>query len=254
MSNEKLVAVCTPTYNRKFSLEFSLACLKRQTYKNLHWIVIDNSTADDNSWSDIQTRAPEEGIKLTYVRIYEKQTIGHLRNVCLDESKKLNPEYIAFWDDDDFYPPQRIQVSVVALQKNTEHIITGCEIMTVFLTIENVLMDVGPYGTNHATAATYLFRASAAEGRRFLETANKAEEGTFTRDWTLPMIMLPTKDILLVIGHAQNTVNKSEILKEPRKFGARIHNADNAKNLVRFQWVKDPTMWEILSRTFLGAS
>jgi hypothetical protein len=67
------------------------------------------------------------------------------------------------------------------------------------------------------------------------------------------MIMLPATDILLVIGHAHNTVNKSEIFEDQRKFGGRIHNSDNAKNVVRFNWVKDPSMWAVLRKTFLDA-
>ena len=63
--------------------------------------------------------------------------------------------------------------------------------------------------------------------------------------------MLPSTDILLVIGHAHNTVNKSEIFSDQRKFGGRIHNSDNAKNLVRFQWIKDPSMWTVFRKTFL---
>jgi hypothetical protein len=67
------------------------------------------------------------------------------------------------------------------------------------------------------------------------------------------MIMLPATDILLVIGHAHNTVNKSEIFEDQRKFGGRIYNSDNAKNIVRYQWVKDPSMWAVLRKTFLDA-
>ena len=209
-----------------------------------HWIVLDN-TPGDGGWT------PSE--LTTLHRHPEPLTIAEMRNKCLELALETGCEFIVFWDDDDYYMPQRIRVSVEALQKSPQHDIIGCAVMTVFLTRENVLMDVGPYGHNHATAATYLFRAKCAETRYFLETANKAEEGTFTRDWTLEMIMLPAEDILLVIGHAHNTVNKSEIFEDQRKFGGRIHNSDNAKNLVRFQWVKDPSMWAVLRKTFLDA-
>lgn len=247
--SESLCVVCTPTYNRKFSLEFSVAVFKRQTYKNLHWVIIDNSTDDTNCWKDIQN---EKDINVTYVRIYEKKPVGFLRNVCLEEARKLNPEFIAFWDDDDYYVPHRIEKSIKTLRDNPNHDIIGVDVMSVFLSRENLIMDVGPYGKNHATAATYLFRNNDNTKKRyFLETASKAEEGTFTRDWTLEMVMLPCKDVLLVIGHAHNTVNKSQIFTEQRKFGGRVNNADNAKNIVRFQWIKDPSMWEIFRRTFL---
>lgn len=249
MGEHELCVVCTPTYNRRFALKFSVEVFKRQTYKNLHWVIVDNSTDDSNSWKDIQD---EKDIKITYVRIYEKKPVGYLRNICLEEARKLNPGFIAFWDDDDYYVPHRIEKSIQTLKDNPKHDIIGVDIMTVYLTRENVMMDVGPYGKNHATAATYLFRNNEnTQKRYFLETAAKAEEGTFTRDWTLEMVMLPAKDVLLVIGHAYNTVNKSQIFTEPTKFGGRIHNADNAKNVARFQWIKDPSMWEIFRKTFL---
>jgi len=244
-----LVVVCTPTYNRRFSLEFSALCMKKQTYSNLHWIVLDNSSEAEKDWSGIQTISGLPPV--TYIRIEEKKPIGYLRNVCLEEASKLNPAYIAFWDDDDYYPPQRIQKSVEALIANPASDIIGCEIMSVFLSVENALMDVGPYGQNHSTAATYLFRGHLAKERRFDEKAVRAEEGSFTKDWTLPMVMLPSKDILLVIGHRWNTVNKSQLLESPHKFAARVSNTANAKNVVRFQWIRDPEVWDCLCRTFL---
>jgi glycosyltransferase involved in cell wall biosynthesis len=246
--NKKKVVVCTPTYNRRFCLDFSVECFRRQTYPNLHWIIVDNSSDDEKSWKDIQQK---EGLSITYIRIPEKKTIGRLRNIMMQEALKHDPDYLAFWDDDDYYVPGRIQISVDALEKNPKYDIVGCEVMSVFLTRENVLMDVGPYGRNHATAATYVFRAECARTRYFLETASKAEESTFTRDWTLEMIMLPAKQIMLVLGHSQNTVNKSEIFVDPKKFGSRMNNADNAKNIVRFQWIQDPSMWAVFRKTFL---
>lgn len=247
---EPLVVVCTPTYNRGFSVEFSAMCMRKQTYKNIHWIVVDNSDDNDDSksWAGIQEAKHER--PLTYIRIHERKPIGSLRNICLVEALKLNPKYIAFWDDDDFYVPQRIAKSVEALEKDASFDIVGCEILPVFLSRENVLMETGPYGKNHSTAATYVFRASICEKRRFEEGAWKAEEGSFTRDWTLPMIMLPNKDVILVIGHQHNTVNKSQMLADPAKFAARITNNANAKNVVRFQWMRDSELWDCFCRTF----
>jgi glycosyltransferase involved in cell wall biosynthesis len=246
----KLVVVCTPTYNRRFALDFSVEVFKRQTYTNLHWIIIDNSDTEEKNWAPIQ----EKGLpNLTYIAIEGKKPIGYLRNVCLDEAMKLNPEYIAFWDDDDFYPPQRISASVAALEKDSKVDIIGCAILPVFMSKENVLMETGPYGTNHSTASTYLFRASITPNRRFTPDAVKAEEGSFTRDWTLPMCMLPAKDILLVIGHAHNTVNKSQMIENPAKFAGRFLNRDNAKNIVRFQWIRERALWDLFCKTFLDA-
>lgn len=246
--NTDLVVVCTPTCNRRFSAEFSAACMNRQTYPNIHWLVVDNSTSEDESWAPIKEHAK---VPLTYIRIDdEKKPIGYLRNVCIDEALKLSPTFIAFWDDDDFYVPKRIETSVKALKDSPDCHIVGCPTMQVFLSQDNCMVEVGPYGTNHSTAATYLFRASICEGRRFDGTALKAEEGSFTRDWTLPMKMIPCKEILLVIGHARNTVSKAQILGNMRRFSAVFVNNANAKNIVRFQWIRDPALWECFCRTF----
>jgi glycosyltransferase involved in cell wall biosynthesis len=247
--SQPLVVVCTPTYNRGFSLDFSTLCMKKQTYTNIHWIVVDNSDVEEKNWSRFPSVSP---VPHTYIRVSERKPIGALRNICLEEALKLNPTYIAFWDDDDYYVPQRIAKSVEALEKDASFDIVGCEILPVFLSRENVLMETGPYGKNHSTAATYLFRASISQKRRFEEGAWKAEEGAFTRDWTLPMIMLPNKDVILVIGHAHNTVSKSQMLDNPAKFAARITNSANAKNIVRFQWMwRDSELWDCFCKTFL---
>jgi glycosyltransferase involved in cell wall biosynthesis len=252
MSNQPLVVVCTPTYNRGFSIEFSAMCMRKQTYQNIHWIVVDNSDDESKTWAGIQTA--NHGRPLTYIRVTERKPIGALRNICLEEALKLNPTYISFWDDDDYYVPQRIAKSVEALEKDASFDIVGCEILPVFLSRENVLMETGPYGKNHSTAATYLFRASISTKRRFEAGAWKAEEGAFTRDWTLPMIMLPNKDVILVIGHAHNTVSKSQMLENPAKFAARITNNANAKNIVKYQWMRgDNELWDCFRRTFLPA-
>jgi len=244
------VVVCTPTYNRKFSLEFSSMVMKRQTYKNIiGWIVVDNSSEDSKSWEDIQKI---EGLPpVTYVRIREKQTIGFLRNKLIEEAKKTPAKYIAFWDDDDFYPPQRIEKSVEALEQNPKYEIVGTEIMPVFISEDNVLMEVGPYGTNHATASCWLFRSSITGDRRFNDKDVKAEEGSFTRDWTLPMIMLPNRDIILVIGHAHNTVSKRQMVPDPARFAGKLTETANGKNVVRYQWLKDRELWDCFRKTFL---
>jgi glycosyltransferase involved in cell wall biosynthesis len=245
---EPLVVVCTPTYNRGYTTDFSALVMKKQTYKNMHWIIVDNSSDEEQSWAKIKEI---DGLPpITYVRILEKKPIGEMRNICLEEANKLKPKYIAFWDDDDFYPPQRIQKSVEALEKEAKYDIVGCEIMPVFIVKDNVLVEVGPYGPNHATASVWVFRSSTAEKRKFNNSDVRAEEGNFTRDWTLNMKMIPHKDAILVIGHSRNTVSKEMIAENPRKFAGRFTETANGKNIVRFQWFQDRELWDCFCKTF----
>jgi len=245
---QPFVVVCTPTYNRGFTLNFSTMVMKKQTYKNIHWVIIDNSSDEEQSWINI---TKIEGLPpLTYVRILDKKPIGEMRNICLQEAKKLNPNYIAFWDDDDYYPPQRIQKSVQALEEDSKYDIVGCDIMPVFIVKDNVIIEVGPYGANHSTASVWLFRNSITNNRKFHNTDVKAEESNFTRDWTLSMKMISHKDAILVIGHNRNTVNKEQIAENPRKFAGRFIESSNGKNIVRFQWFQDRELWDCFCKTF----
>lgn len=244
------VVICTPTYNRRFSLEFSTMVMKRQTYKNIvGWIIVDNSDDDSKSWEPIKEI---EGIpSIKYIRIEGKKPIGALRNILLNEAKTFNTKYIAFWDDDDYYPCQRIAKSVEALERDSTFDIVGTEIMPVFISEDNVLMEVGPYGKNHATASCWLFRSEILKDRKFSDTDVKAEEGSFTRDWTLPMCMLPHKDIILVIGHAHNTVSKRQMVPDPARFAGKLTETANGKNIIRFQWLRDRELWDCFRKTFL---
>ena len=48
----------------------------------------------------------------------EKEPIGKLRNRCLDLALAAGADYIVFWDDDDYYVPQRISAGIRALEQN----------------------------------------------------------------------------------------------------------------------------------------
>jgi hypothetical protein len=57
--------------------------------------------------------------------------------------------------------------------------------------------------------------------------------------------------VSLIATEAQYTVNKSQMLDNPAKFAGRIKNTANAKNVIRFQWIKDPEVWDCFHKTFL---
>ncbi len=244
------VVILTPTFNRRFAWEFARFCVYHQTHprEQMHWIILDNSDDPREDWS---AAADEKELSVEYHKVEGKKPIGWLRNRLLEYAQAHDPDYVAFWDDDDYYVPHRIAGSIAALQKDPSKKIVGCPKMTIFLAPQNALVEVGPYGENHATCASYLFNREILAKHRFPDDAVKAEEAGFTRNWSIPMAMLDCKDIILVIGHAKNTVDKAQILDDPRKFMANVLNLDNAKQIIRFHWMKTPGLWALFCRTFL---
>jgi len=242
------IAVCTPTYNRRWTWEWSKVCFDMQDYDNLVWIVVDNSDTPEQSWEVSQTHP-----KVKYTHVDGKRPIGELRNICIQEALFTDADYIAFWDDDDFYVPHRFSHALKVLaEKDCEYV--GCSLLYVLLVRENVLVQVGPYGENHSTAASWVMRRSYAEQNRFDSLALKAEETSFMRNWRTKMAMIEPTDCILVMGHSSNTCNKSQVRTKAAQFMSKDVNACNGKMVARMQWFKSPAVWAQFQSTFSAAS
>lgn len=205
------------------------------------WIVVDNSSTPAQDWSVARDR---QGI--LYDRVYEARTIGWMRNRCLALALEQGADYIVFWDDDDYYPPTRISAGVNALEANPEADIAGSSKMFVLLTRENMMMEVGPYGETHATAATWTVRRRYAETHSFLDKA-RGEEFDFTGQWSARLIQVPPEETIVVMGHGRNTVDKSLLVSNSKLFNASTLNRDNGKMLFRARW---PVPWDTFRTTF----
>lgn len=232
------IAVCTPTKDRRWSWEFSKACMDMQRMRPDVWIVLDNSSCPATDWS-----CSAEHPLIQYTRIYEPKPIGWLRNKCLELALEQEADYIVFWDDDDYYPPTRISTGVHALEADPSADIAGTSQMYLLVVKENALLTTGPFTDKHATAATYTIRRRYAETHRFLDDKTRGEELHFTGSWTANLIQVPSEETIVVLGHGRNTVDKSDVYRRPQVYNAKIFNADNGRMAVRVRWPSFP--WEL---------
>lgn len=217
--------------------------MNAQIQKPDAWIILDNSTSPEEDWS-VSISCPF----VCYQRIEGVKPIGWLRNRCLKLALEAGADYIAFWDDDDYYPPTRISSGVSALEANPSGDISGSSKMYLLLTKENVLLTTGPFHERHATAATWTIRRRYAETHKFDPTKTKGEEITFTKEWAANMVQVPAEEVIVVMGHSRNTVDKSDLLVRPQVYNAAILNRDNGKMVVRLKW---PIPWDLFRKTFL---
>lgn len=235
----KKVCVCTPTKNRGWTETFSRDCFAKQLYpaELLTWIILDNSDT------------PEQGWKNPTERITKPQTIGQMRQRCLELALQSDCEYIVFWDDDDYYPPTRISAGVAALEANPTADISTASEMWMLLVRENILLNIASHGPNHGTAATFTIRRTYAETHSFHAENVKGEEAFFTKNWTAKMVQIPTEQMIVVMGHGKNTVDKSQIRDNPGLFRATTENDTNGLMCFRSRW---PVEWGIWKSTFSG--
>jgi glycosyltransferase involved in cell wall biosynthesis len=107
-----LVTCIMPTYNRRAFVPQAIRCFLRQDYPNLELLVVDDGT------DSIADCVPAKE-RVRYLRLDRKMTIGAKRNFACEHARG---EFIVHWDDDDWYPSDRVTRQIDSLRDR------GCDI------------------------------------------------------------------------------------------------------------------------------
>jgi hypothetical protein len=198
------VSVCTPTFNRRPFIDAMIECFNHQTYPKdrMEWIIIDDGT---DKIEDLVSHIPN----VKYFAYNEKLTLGKKRNLMHD---KARGEIIVYMDDDDYYPPERVSHAVEMLMANPTTMCAGSSEIYIYFKHIDKMYQFGPYGPTHATAGTFAFKRELLTHTRYNETACLAEERYFLKDYTIPMVQLDPRKVILVFSHEHNTFDKRKLL------------------------------------------
>ena len=72
--------------------------------------------------------------------------------------EKSKGEIIVYMDDDDFYPPDRVNHAVNRLRSSPQALAAGSTIVYIYFDDIKKIYQFGPYGASHATAGTFAFK------------------------------------------------------------------------------------------------
>ena len=204
-NGKPFVSICTPTYNRRQFIPSLIKCYESQTYpaQLIEWIVIDDG---EDSVKDLFENV--KGVK--YYRYEEKLKLGRKRNLMHEKSKG---EIIVYMDDDDFYPPDRVNHAVNRLRSAPQALAAGSTIVYIYFDDIKKIYQFGPYGASHATAGTFAFKRKLLSMTQYDDEAECAEEKFFLKNYSIPLIQLDPMKTILVFAHKYNTFDKRELLK-----------------------------------------
>lgn len=207
MTDLPFVSVCTPTFNRRPFIPIMIECFRNQTYPidKIEWIIVDDGT-DKIEDLIIEANIPQ----IKYFPITEKMKLGKKRNFM---HSKSSGDIIVYFDDDDYYPPERIQHAVESLSNNTQALCAGSSIIYLYFKHINMMYKAGPYGPNHATAATFAFRKELLDQTQYDDEACLAEERHFLKNYTIPFVQLDPLKTILVFSHIHNSYDKRDMLE-----------------------------------------
>jgi glycosyltransferase involved in cell wall biosynthesis len=221
-----LVSVCTVTYNRRPFIPFLIQCFQHQDYVGeVEWIIVDDGT---DPIEDLVKDIPQ----VKYIKLDKKLPLGKKRNVMHEH---CSGDILVYMDDDDYYPPTRISHAVQKLQES-DRLCAGSSMIHVYFSHLHKILEFGPYGVNHATAGTFAFKKELLSTCSYEENETLAEEAHFLKGFTIPMVQLDPKHVILVVSHSHNTFDKKSILKQGKETEMMV--ADWIENPILYQFFK----------------
>ena len=200
------VSLCTPTYNRRPFIPILLQCILSQTYpqEQMEWVILDDG---EDKIKDLV-----EGYDFIKYYPIEKMNLGEKRNLL---HKYTKGDVLIYMDDDDYYPPQRVEHSVNMLRVNPTFLCAGSSIMYIYFNDVDKIFQFGPYGQYHATAATFAFKRELLNQTGYEDKALFAEERFFLKKYTIPLVQMEPKKTILVITDGNNTVDRKKLITPP---------------------------------------
>jgi hypothetical protein len=208
--NSKVV-VTTPTYNRRHFLPLLIYQFNYQDYPKelLSLIILDDS---DDSNEDIIDLLSDK--RVTYIYCKDRRTIGEKRNILNRLALEKNADYIVCFDDDDYYPSDKISYSVKALEE-TGYDIGGTSKILIYDIINKDMYEsislVNRVFPGHASNGTLIFSRKYAELNSYDDNAKYNEEKHFLRNYRVHLLQLDYLKTIICISHDNNTIDKHKL-------------------------------------------
>ena len=131
------ITIITPTYNRAHTLPIAFEGLRKQTFRDFCWLILDDGSTDNTS-EIVENFKKENPFEITY----KKDKNRHKFLTVLDGIKMVETPYFIILDSDDTYPENALEILVNEAEtiKNHENYIKNFN-KTLMLSILIILLD-----------------------------------------------------------------------------------------------------------------
>jgi glycosyltransferase involved in cell wall biosynthesis len=195
-----LVTCIMPTCDRQPFVPEAVRHFLRQDYPNVELIIVDDGKMP------VASLLPDDP-RIRLIRLAEKKNVGAKRNIACAQA---HGDFIVHWDDDDWYPPDRVTRQIAALQTGRVEI---CGTNTLYY-YDPVSSRAWSYsyrnnGRTWVAGNTLAYRKSWWSAHPFPEI-QVGEDSRFV--WAAPrgsVCDLNTPDLCVARIHPQNTSRKS---------------------------------------------
>ena len=230
--NISTVSLLTITQrSRNKCLKNLLEFILQQTYKDIiEWVIVEGSKTKKEAEENKEFIMNEIFIHEIHFPIkyvdYEEGSkegskLSDLRNRGNDSCKG---DIIVCMDDDDYYPPKRVETAVAKLNNSTKQI-AGCSYAYMYHYNLEKLYKFKSFGRNHSTNNCLAYKKEYLLTHRHEAGLDLGEEMSFTNGFTEPMIQLDSEDCIVISSHKSNTFDKTPLcIKENNKIREILTN------------------------------
>jgi len=212
--------------SRNKCLKNLLEFINNQTYKDIvEWIIVEGSKtekdAEENKEFIINEINNETHFPIKYIGFEEGSKLSDLRNRGNDSCKG---DIIVCMDDDDYYPPKRVETAVAKLNNSMKQI-AGCSYAYMYHYNLEKLYKFKSFGKNHSTNNCFAYKKEYLLTHRHDAGLDLGEEMSFTNGFTEPMIQLDSEDCIVISSHRSNTFDKTPLcIKENNQIREILNN------------------------------
>lgn len=196
------VSVLCVTFNRQHLIPFIIYQFKKQSYPNdlMELIIYDDSKERvfPNIYDD----------NINYIYSNEKKTLGEKRNKLNSIAKG---DIIVWFDDDDYYFPDRIK-NTVSLLNNSKQLLVGCTYTLLYDSFKSKRIFKINHKSNYTQNNILAYKKEYLQSHGYDDNDNCNEEKYFTNDFSEDPIMMEGKSLCIHVAHRYNTVSKARVL------------------------------------------
>jgi glycosyltransferase involved in cell wall biosynthesis len=228
--NLPFVSCICPTYNRRKFLPYLLYMFNYQTYpSNRRELIILDDSPETNK--DIIDKYNKDN-NIRYIYLNEKLPLGKKRNL-INQYAKEKGEYIICFDDDDFYPPEKISYTIRKML-GTKSIISGTSEIYIYFSDLKKLYRFNKLSNNHATNGTLCYHKNYLTNHKYEDNAQFAEEKVFLDQYQNPILQLDPLKCIICIAHNFNTFNKKNCMNLLHPLNIKLKSIVKDKFLLDF--------------------
>jgi hypothetical protein len=222
------VSVVCPTWNRREFLPYLLYIFQYQDYPadKRELVILDDS---EHSNEDLIAMMVDAGLQnVRYIHSKERLALGKKRNML---NELAQGEYIICFDDDDYYPPNKISYQVGEMQRNNA-LFSGCDQIYIWYSHLDKIYLTRSFGVNHALNGTFGLHRNLLKKNRYEDDASFAEEQAFLRGFTTPVHQIDSQKAIVCISHNSNTYDKDFVLGSSMPVDMRLEDFVTDTNLL----------------------